>query len=90
MSVPSHAGDGARDGGETGVDPPFPLEAFGDDRDAMQNAGVLADQCGSDAKRRARSTAMRARVFFVRIVLNLTVSLGPSRLAGESRGKDGA
>ncbi len=90
MSVPSHAGDGARDGGEAGVYPPFPFEAFGDDRDAMQNAGVLANQCGPDAKRRARSTAMRARVLLVRIVLNLTVLPGPSHFAGESRGEDGA
>jgi hypothetical protein len=54
----------------------------------MQNAGMLADQCGSDANWRARSMAKRANVPPVRIVVNLTVLLGSSRFAGESRDED--
>ena len=54
VSVPSHAGDGARDAGEAGLDPSLPFKAVGDHRDAMQEAGMVTKQYGSNSDRLAR------------------------------------
>ena len=89
-SVPLHAGDGAGDRGEAGVDPPLPLEALGDDIDAMQDAGVLANQHGSYANLRARLMAMRAVTAIILTVVNLTVLPDARHFSGESAGEDGA
>jgi hypothetical protein len=83
-SVPSHPGDGAGDSGEAGEYLPIPFETLGDDCDAMQNAGVLANQCGSNTNWRVSSMAMRDMNPRTFAVWSLTV-LPPSSLSGQSR-----
>ena len=86
-SVPAHPGDGAGDSGEAGEYLPIPFETLGEDRDAMQNTGVLANQCGSNTNWRVRSTAMRVMVSRTFAVGSLTV-LPLSNLRGQSRGEN--
>ena len=89
-SVPSHAGDCAGDGGETAEDPPFPFEALGDDRDAMQDPSMLAHQHGSDANLRTGLRPTCTVIATFRTVGNATVLPGRRALVGESAGQDRA
>ena len=50
-SAPVDAGDGAGDGGEAPKYPSVPLKAVGCHRDAVEDAGMLADQHGATSDR---------------------------------------
>ena len=84
-SAPVDAGDGAGDGGEAPKYPSVPLKAVGRHRDAVQDAGMLADQYGAAPDRLEPWGPLCDEA-----CLRFSAGLGPFICAADRRGKNGA